>query len=381
MDVVVCGYICLDIIPHWTNGGIEMLIPGHILEMSGVDISTGGAVANTGLTLHRLGLEPILLGKIGNDVFGRMILEILRGQDTELAKNMIISNNDKSSYTVVLNPPDTDRIFLNYPGSNSTFNAGEISYSNIKGARLFHFGYPPAMEGFYKNNGEELVKMFSKVRNMGIVTSLDMVMVDPESPSGKVDWKNFLLNVLPYVDIFVPSIDELLYMWNKENYHLLTTGKKSLTLDLLSTLSDELIESGVAVSAIKLGDKGLFLKTGTMEGKNICSLINKELWSRRQLFSPVYKVDVVGTTGAGDTTIAGFLSQIVGGSKPEEAINIATATGASCVEALDATSGVKPINEIRERMNKGWQKANSSLSTEGWKYITQYKLWEKHISQ
>lgn len=381
MDVVVCGYICLDIIPHWASGGIEMLIPGHILEMSGVDISTGGAVANTGLTLQRLGLKPTLLGKIGNDVFGKIILEMLRKQDKEIAKNMVISNNDNSSYTVVLNPPDTDRIFLNFPGSNHTFNSSEISYSSIKGARLFHFGYPPAMKEFYQNNGEELIKMFSKVRSMGMVTSLDMVMVDPESPAGKVDWKKFLLNVLPYVDIFVPSIDELLYMWDEENYHLLTTGKKILTLDWLSELSDELIESGIAISAIKLGDKGLFLKTGMLEGKNICSLINKEQWSRRQLFSPVYKVDVVGTTGAGDTTIAGFLSQIIEGSKPEEAINIGTATGASCVEELDATSGVKPIIEIRERMNKGWEKANPSLSTENWTYITEYQLWEKDISQ
>ncbi|MFW6148921.1 MAG: carbohydrate kinase family protein [Atribacterota bacterium] len=381
MDVVVCGYICLDIIPHWTGGGIEMLVPGHILEMSGVDISTGGAVANTGLTLYRLGIETSLLGKIGNDIFGKIILELLQGQNTEITNNMIISNNDESSYTVVLNPPDTDRIFLNYPGSNHTFNANEISYTDIEGARLFHFGYPPAMKRFYQNDGEELIKMFSKVRNMGMVTSLDMVMVDPESPSGQINWKKFLSNVLPYVDIFVPSIDELLYMWNKEDYQLLAAGKKKLTLDWLSKLSDELIEGGVTISAIKLGNKGLFLKTGIIEGKNLCSLISKKQWSRRQLFSPVYKVDVAGTTGAGDTTIAGFLSQIIEGSKPEEAINIGTATGAHCVEYMDATSGIKTIVEIRERMNKGWEKANPSLCTEGWGYNAECQLWEKIISK
>jgi len=377
MDVVVCGYICLDIIPHWTGGGIEMLIPGHILEMSGVDISTGGAVANTGLTLRRLGIKTTLLGKIGNDAFGKIILEILQKHDNEIVKNLIISNNDESSYTVVLNPPDTDRIFLNYPGSNRTFNSNEISYSAIEEARLFHFGYPPAMKRFYQNDGEELVKMFTRIRDMGIVTSLDMAMPDPESPSGKVNWKKFLLNVLPYVDIFVPSIDELLYMWNKKEYQLLATGKKKLTLEWISELSNELVESGAAISAIKLGEKGLFLKTGLVDGKNICSLINKAQWSNRQLFSPVYKVDVAGTTGAGDTTIAGLLSQVIEGSRPEEAINIGAATGAHCVEAMDATSGIKSITEIRERIDKGWKKQNSLMCTEGWQYIPEYKLWEK----
>ena len=97
MDVVACGHICLDIIPHWTTGGIEMLVPGHIFEMSGIDVSTGGSVANTGLALHKLGIRTSLLGKIGNDPFGKIILEILQKQDKEIRKRMIISDNDDSS--------------------------------------------------------------------------------------------------------------------------------------------------------------------------------------------------------------------------------------------------------------------------------------------
>ncbi len=377
MDVVVCGHICLDIIPRWSGGGIEMLVPGHVLEMSGVDISTGGSVANTGLTLYQLGIQPTLLGKIGNDVFGQIILEILQKQNTELSKNMIISNDDDSSYTIVLNPPDTDRIFLHFPGSNHTFNADEIPYSNIEDAHLFHFGYPPLMKQFYQNNGEELVRMFEKVRMMGMITSLDMAMPDPETPSGKIDWRELLENVLPYVDIFVPSIDELLYMWNRKDYQLWFTGEKSLTLDWLSQLSQELIDTGLAIVMIKLGDKGLFLKTGVLEEKNLFSFIQKKQWSLRQLFSPCYETKVIGTTGAGDATIAGFLSQILQGSTPEQAMNIGTATGACCVEARDATSGIKSINKIEERIQKGWKKQTPLLSTKGWKWFPEYQLWER----
>ena len=379
MDVVVCGHICLDIIPHWTAGGIEMLVPGHIYEMSGIDVSTGGSVANTGLTLHKLGIKTSLLGKIGNDLFGKIILEILQNQDKEIGKNMIISDHDESSYTIVLNPPDTDRIFLHYPGSNHTFNASEVSYSRIKGARLFHFGYPPAMKRFYQNDGEELVKMFTRIRDMGIVTSLDMAMPDPESESGKINWRILMQNVLPYVDIFLPSIDELLYMWNRRDYELMISGKKKISLDWLSRLSEELVDTGLSIVIIKLGEKGLFLKTGLPEGKNISLLIKKEQWSRRQLFSSVYEVDVVGTTGAGDTAIAGFLSQIVQGSTPEQAMNIGTATGACCVEARDATSGINSINKIEERIQKGWKKQTPLLSTQGWELIPEYQLWESSM--
>jgi len=379
MDIVVCGHICLDIIPSWFSGGIENLVPGHILEMSGVDISTGGSVANTGLALYRLGIEPILLGKIGKDLFGKVILEILHGENIEFEKYMIISHDDSSSYTIVLNPPDTDRIFLHYPGSNDTFQASDIPYDLIKSARLFHFGYPPLMKRFYQNNGEELVQMFSKIRSLGMITSLDMAMPDPETPSGRIDWRKLLKKVLPYVDIFAPSLDELLYMWNKKDYPQWISGQKVLTLDEVSELSRELIDCGVSLVMIKLGKAGLFLRTSKLNNNFYLSSmgIESQKWSLRQLYSTCFETRVIGTTGAGDATIAGFLSQIIQGSTPEEAINIATATGACCVEARDATSGIKSIKEIKERMRRRWKKVPPLLSTKGWEWLPDHQLWEK----
>lgn len=377
MDVILCGHICLDIIPRWSGSGIEMLLPGHVLEMAGVDVSTGGSVANTGLALFQLGIQPTLVGKIGTDAFGKIILEILQKKNRQLTKTMIINDKDSTSYTIVLNPPDTDRIFLHYPGSNHTFQADEIPYADFEQALLFHFGYPPLMKKFYHNHGQELIRMLKRIRKMGLITSLDMAMPDPETPSGKIDWRRLMENVLPYVDIFVPSIDELLYMWNREDYYQWENGEKKLTLPWLSTLSQELIECGTPIIMVKLGDKGLFLKTGLLN--NLFSLfpINQEQWSRRTLFSSCYKTEVVGTTGAGDATIAGFLSQIMQDSSPEEAMNIATATGAYCVEARDATSGIKSIHEIRKRIQRGWAKQAPVLSTEGWKWSTEHQLWEQ----
>jgi sugar/nucleoside kinase (ribokinase family) len=377
MDVVLCGHICLDIIPRWSGGGIEMLIPGHVLEMTGVDVSTGGSVANTGLALFQLGIRPNLLGKIGNDAFGRIILETLQKQDVELSKNIIISDNDSSSYTIVLNSPDTDRIFLHYPGSNHTFSAREIPYSDIEGACLFHFGYPPLMKKFYEKDGQELIQMFAKVRKMKMITSLDMAMPDPETPSGKINWRKLLENVLPYIDIFVPSIDELLYMWNRKDYQQWINGEKSLSLDWLSQLSQDIMEYGTNIVMIKLGKIGLFLHTGKLVSKHLFSTIDLKKWSLRQLFSSCFNTKVIGTTGAGDATIAGFLSQIVQGSTPEQAINIGTATGAYCVEATDATSGIKSMIEIKERISKGWKKQLPLLSTKQWEWLPEYQLWER----
>jgi len=376
MDIVVAGHICLDIIPEWRIGSIKTIIPGHILEMSGLKLSTGGAVANTGITLKKLGISTTLLGKIGSDAFGKVILEILQKEDKTLAENMIISKDEISSYTIVLNPPDTDRVFLHYPGPNHTFNANDIPYEKIKSSRIFHFGYPPLMKKFYENAGEELVKMFRRVRKMNIITSLDMAMPDPESPAGKKDWYKFFKNVLPQVDIFMPSIDELLYMLNPEKFYRILDKKERIDVILLDQLAGQLMDCGTSVVVIKLGDQGLYLRSHQTDKSNLSGIINSSQWNYRQLLSPCFATEVKGTTGTGDATIAGFLAQLLDGGKPEKSITLATAVGACCVEAIDATGGIRHLSEVVQRISSGWKRLSLSIPTDHWKYDDQYRIWK-----
>lgn len=376
MDIVVAGHICLDIIPDWRIGSIKTIIPGHILEMSGLKLSAGGAVANTGIALKKLGINTALLGKVGADAFGKVILEILKKEDKTLAENMIISGNEVSSYTIVLNPPDTDRIFLHYPGPNHSFTANDIPYEKIKSSRIFHFGYPPLMQKFYENDGKELVKMFQRIRKMKIITSLDMAMPDPESPAGRVDWFKFFKNVLPMVDIFMPSIDELLYMLNPEKFYKILEKKERFDVVLLNQLAGQLIDYGTKVVAIKLGNQGLYLRTHQIEKSNLSYIINHKDWDYRQLLSPCFATEVKGTTGTGDATIAGFLAQLLEGGEPEKCITLATAVGACCVEAIDATDGIRPLPEIIKRVTSGWERLSLSIPIDNWKYDYQYKIWK-----
>jgi len=375
MDIVVAGHICLDIIPDWRIGSIKTIIPGHILEMSGLKLSTGGAVANTGIALKKLGINTALLGKVGEDAFGKVILEILKKEDETLVKNMIISRNEVSSYTIVLSPPDTDRVFLHYPGPNHSFTANDIPYEKIKSGRIFHFGYPPLMQKFYENEGKELIKMFQRIREMKIITSLDMAMPDPESPAGKLDWRKLLKNVLPMVDIFMPSIDELLYMLNPEKFYKISEKKERFDIALLNQLARQLIDYGTKVIAIKLGDQGLYLRSQRTEKSNLSSIINPKDWNYRQLLSPCFATEVKGTTGTGDATVAGFLAQLLDGGEPEKVITLATAIGACCVEAIDATEGIRPLPEVIKRVTSGWERLPLSISIDNWKYDYQYKIW------
>jgi sugar/nucleoside kinase (ribokinase family) len=71
------------------------------------------------------------------------------------------------------------------------------------------------MRHIYEHDGRELRVLFEAARARGARTSLDMSLPDPESPGAQIDWRRWLTNVLPYVDYFVPSIDELRFMLGK----------------------------------------------------------------------------------------------------------------------------------------------------------------------
>ena len=142
---------------------------------------------------------------------------------------MIVSDRDVSSYTVVISPPGTDRTFLHCPGANDTLRSRDVPDSALVGARLLHFGYPPLMRQMYLKEGGELRRLMKRAKAMGLTTSLDMAEPDGASEAGKVDWVTLLKNVLGEVDIFVPSIQEVLFMADRTMYTRLT--KKTGSID------------------------------------------------------------------------------------------------------------------------------------------------------
>ncbi len=387
MKIAVAGHICLDIIPQWEQGGFESIVPGKLIEMEGVDFATGGAVANTGRGLKKLGVDSTLVGKIGKDEFGDIILKIIKNHHPALADSMIVNKQETSSYSIVLNPPDTDRVFLHYPGTNHTFNSSDIPYQKLKSAGIFHFGYPPLMEQIYRNNGNELKKIMQNMQEMGVVTSLDMSMPDPESPAGKINWKKLLENVLPHVNLFLPSIGEISSMLDQKD-DAESLQNEIIDIDLVSNIGDELLDMGADITAIKLGTKGLYLRTNRFDDTNthhaFAGLIDLGQWSDKEMLSPIFSTVAKGTTGSGDATIAGFLADFSRGAMPADTLVTATAVGACSVEAVDAIGGIPHLRDVKEKIEKGWERPQGAKSKtwlnfpDSWTYDESTGIWENN---
>ena len=373
--IVVAGHVCLDIIPAFPPRAAaslgELLKPGSLVQVGAATISTGGAVANVGVALHRLGVAVRLAGKVGADAFGDAVRGVLESAGKGLSEGMTRRGDVATSYTVVVNPPGVDRVFLHCPGANDTFDVDDLPDAVLHGSALLYFGYPPLMRSVYSDGGERMRAIFERARALGVATSLDMSQPDPESDAGRVDWRAWLTRVLPAVDLFLPSYDELLLMLERPRFEAMRRNEEVETPDpaVLKGLADELIARGAAVVAIKLGSAGLYLQTtGDRERlRAVMGLVGDvDRWRGRRLYAPCFEVELVGTTGSGDCTIAGFLAGLVRGAGPEEVVRGAVAVGACNVEAADATSGVWAWGEVAARIASGWRSRPASGAFAGW---------------
>lgn len=387
-EAIVAGHLCLDVIPDLSATSAPQFqrsfAPGRLLEVGAAALSTGGAVSNVGLALHRLGIGTQLMGKIGRDLFGQAIAQVVASFDPRLTAGMIVDDAAVSSYTVVINPPGIDRIFLHCPGANDTFGADDVYYDLLAGARLFHFGYPPLMRRMYEDDGVELVEILRRARATGVTTSLDMALPDPGSAAGRANWQTILRAALPYVDIFLPSIEETLYTLRRPTYDRLhqTAADQSITPlvtpELLSDVSGELLALGVKAVALKLGDRGLYLRTAgeaAWQDAGRGRPADPAGWADKELWTPCFRVDVAGTTGSGDATIAGFLAALLRGLSAEQAVTMAVAVGACNIEAADALSGIRSWEETQARVAGGWPRHAMRLDAAGWRFDGQQDLW------
>ena len=203
-EAVVAGHICLDVFPTLAGSAV-LFRPGQTIEAGPVLFSTGGPVSNTGLALHKLGIAVRLMAKIGTDFFGQAIRQILEFHGPELSEEMIIAQSEASSYSIILSPEGADRMLIHAPGCNATFGADDVRYEALDTARLFHFGYPPLMERMYAHDGVELAATFQRVQALGLTTSLDLSMPDPNTMAGRANWHAILRATLPHVDVFLPA--------------------------------------------------------------------------------------------------------------------------------------------------------------------------------
>lgn len=356
-DVMVAGHVCFDLIPRFpgtdVHGRKELLRPGAVIEVAECAMSTGGPVSNTGLAMKVLGNRVCFSARVGDDDFGRLTLENLRRAGSSEGIHVVAGAG--SSYTIVIAMPGIDRFFFHNPATNDAYGVEDLDPELVGRCRLLHFGYPPLMRGMFLDEGAELVQIMKLAKEAGATTSCDMALPDPTSEAGRAPWHRILEKVLPYVDLFLPSLEEALYMVDRDGF--LDMKRKHENADLIhvlnadqySQIADQLLDMGTSVAALKAGARGWFLKTRSGETFDRLGRArpgDPAAWAGRELLCPALKEDnIVAATGSGDSSIAGFLTAFLKGRSPEQCLRASSCLGWQNLQVLDAVSGIKSWEE------------------------------------
>lgn len=286
---------------------------GELTKILYLDKAVGGLVSNVAIDLKRLdkNLDVFAGGKISNDENGKFVLEVLKNEKIDTSK-VIVSEEDKTSFTEVFSEIDGNRTFFNYPGSSSVFGFNDIDFKSLD-VKMIHLGYFLLLDKI--DNGDGL-KILKKCQELGIKTSIDLVSENSNRYS-------LVRPVLKYVDnLIINEVEASGIAGMKNNKNMKDIMKKLKSFGV----KDKIIVHEPGMSYL-LDDNEFILLPSLKLSKN----------------------EIKGTTGAGDAFCAGALYGIYNSYSNVEILDFASKVAAISLGEKDATSGVKTKEEILKK--------------------------------
>jgi sugar/nucleoside kinase (ribokinase family) len=363
VKVVVAGHLCLDLTPDLFD---KKLPTGGGLLMSGsLAISPGGAVPNVGLALIRLGELVRLVGRTGDDAVAALLRSALSiaGEQSSLCP----VQGKRTSYSIVIAQRGMDRFFIHCPGANETFTSDVVRDEDLANGRWLHFGYPPLMPAMCENDGKELELLFTRACDGGLRTSLDFCSIDPYAKDS-FKWDLILSKCGPKVMVFAPGLEEI-------SDALDIPGSPDMLWSSISDISSRLLALGFAIVVLKLGNRGLYLRS-TDSAARVAAWDLGSKWTGRELFISCFEATLINANGAGDCTIAGLITALTQNFTPEQTLTFAAAVGACSVEASDASTGVMGLDATIDRIEAGWIRKAAVPPSPAWQYDESAQLWK-----
>lgn len=309
-DIACVGILTADCIAKTVDKIPEA---GKLGLIDSLKLYTGGCALNAAIDLAKLGADVAMVGMVGNDGFGTFMQGELQKFSID-TRGLKMSNEAGSSASVVLINSDGERSFIHTTGANAKFSEADVDYSVLEDTKIVFVAGTMLMPTF---DGEQCAVMLKKCREMGKVTVLDSAWDD----TGR--WMDVLAPCMPYIDYFIPSIDE---------------ARMFAGCDDLDEIADCFFDRGVKHVVIKTGKDGCYVR----ETKNSAGV---------QL--PAYRgIQAADTTGAGDSFCSGFLYGLSRGMSMTDAAALGNAVGAHCVMEVGASTGIKPYAEIKKFMEE-----------------------------
>jgi len=299
MSILCLGQIVFDIIVQPIDEGI---FERDTTRVKLIDFANGGDALNVAVVARKLGNIVGFCGKVGDDEKGTYLIQKMEsyGLSTD---GVIVTSKEPTSTAVALIRDKGARNFLFNGGATLTFTYEDIPTHIVKETDIIFVGGTFTMPLF---DGEGAKKLFKQAKEMGKVTAMDVTY----DSSGQ--WMKIIEPCLEYLDYFLPSEEQARDITGTEH---------------VEEMAEVLRSKHVKNVIIKMGSEGVYVKNETIN----------------RLFPPPYVDEVIDTTGAGDSFVAGFLSGINRGLSIEDSLELGQAVAARCIRGLGATAGVEDI--------------------------------------
>lgn len=299
-DVVCLGDLFVDLVPHSQIDGRWLYMP-----------SPGGAPGNVAAGLAKLGHKALMVSRVGDDAFGRLLISALSAYGVDVS-GIVQSPTEQSGLSIVMLDDAGDRSFMFYHDkpADQHIRAEDIAATWFARSKMLHVG---------------ILTMASPVSAAAQVRAMDLADANDLPISCDVNFR--------------PS------MWDSE-LRMLEAGRDVIRRAATVKLSEEELRSlhpgedeDAAVEA--LWHDGLKLLSVT-KGAGGATLYTRE----GKFTCAGFRVNAVDTTGAGNSYTASILSGALRGVEPKEMLRRACAAGALAASRKGAMDSLPTEQEV-----------------------------------
>ncbi len=298
--VLVLGEINVDLI---CQGYHAFPTPGREVLVDDFQMVLGSASAICAMGLARLGTPVTFFGKVGDDPTGHFCLDAMRARGIDLS-SVVLDPALKTGVTVAITSP-VDRALVSYLGSIAALGEKDVPRALFAAADHVHVSSYYLQERLRPGVGT----LFREARAAGLTTSLDPGF----DPSER--WEPDMRETLTHTDIFFPNEVELRALTRLDDPEQAVRSLQRGPTRVIAKLG--------AAGAMALDDEG------------------------RPVRVPAPAVDVIDTTGAGDSFDAGFLHAWLGGAGLADSLRLGAACGALSTRGLGGTARQADLAEAR----------------------------------
>ena len=293
------------------NMGLITKVPrmpeeGETLRGSEFYSSSGGKGATQAVAASRNLAEVKMIGKVGDDIFGKSLLDTLNNENIDTAHIGTDGIASTGTGVIIVDSSSQNRVIATY-GANLKCDYQQLQSVNqlIDWADILML----QMEIPF-----ELSVQAARIAKANNTT----VLLDPAPAS------NIQLNEYQYFDVITPNQIEAEYF----------TGLKVESESSAAKAAGILFDRGVGTVIITVGDQGVYYKTQDESG-----------------FVPSFKIDSIDTTSAGDAFNGAFASCLTKDMLIYDSVRFACAAGALAVSKKGVQDSMPYSSDIHSFMD------------------------------